>query len=128
MVYQSPANFGEQMSKNVIVDVRLLKNEREKLFSYIESKIGSLIIKKDNELEIREISTKNVKELVKSFLYHNGLSDSYKVISEGSKLIIIEYHKKRRRMEKKTYGTTPFETLPYYYPENPIPEPKKKEI
>ena len=29
-------------------------------------------------------------------------------------------------MEKRTFGTTPFETLPYYYPENPIPNQKKK--
>jgi hypothetical protein len=114
------------MSKNVIVDAKVLKKERENLVSYLESKINTLIISRDNELELEEISTKNVKDLIKGFLYHNNLSELYKVISEGDKLKIIEIHKKSRKTEKRTYGTTPFETLPYYYPENPIPEPKKK--
>jgi len=106
-----------------MIDMSELKNERDGLSEFLRSKFQASVITKDKMLVITSeeaLSTKDVKEYVKRFLHHRGLSEIYRVIEENDVIRITERKKVgKRKPEKKGIEPSSYDTLPYFFPKRP---------
>jgi hypothetical protein len=107
----------------ITIDISELKSERDDLSEFLKSKLQASIITKDKMLVItseERLSIKNVKEYVKRFFHHRGLSEIYRVIEEKDVIRITERKKVgKRKPEKKGTEPTSYDTLPYFFPNRP---------
>jgi adenylate kinase family enzyme len=102
-----------------------LESEIRNLSTYIESRIPVSITIKGKALVIdsgkEKPSARNVKALVKRFLHHKGLTESYKV-SEEKEVVRITKRKQRNKRKTEKTGTkaSSYDTLPFFFPNRPL--------
>jgi len=101
-----------------------LENERGNLSTFLKSKIRVPITVEGKRLVVgsreERLLPRDVKTHVKQFLYHRGLSETYRVIEEHEVVRITKRkHKGERRVEKKGTPPSPYDTMPYYFPIHP---------
>jgi len=67
-----------------------------------------------------KLSRKSVKMLVKKFLHQKSLEETYRVIVEKEAAKIVKQkHEKRQNTGKKVISPSPYDKLPYYFPNRP---------
>ena len=108
----------------ITIDVSEIKDERFNLFEFLKSKIKASIAIKRKELIIEfgedDLSHRNLKTIVKRFLHHKGLSEDHRVTEENNIISISKRkHIESRKIEKKGRASSPYDTLPYYFPNRP---------
>ncbi len=101
-----------------------MKEERDYLSDFLESRIRVSIAVKGESLVLdvgeEKLLTKSVKAFVKRFLHQRGLSEAYRVIEEGEVIRVAKRkHKKERRVRDKGTEPSSYDTLPYYFPNRP---------
>ena len=107
------------------IDLGDLEKEILNLSTFIESKNSFSITVMGKELIIdsgKEVpSARNVKELVKQFLHHKVLSESYRVIEENE-VVRITKRKQESKLKTRKKGKKPssYDTLPYFFPNRPL--------
>lgn len=108
----------------VIIDMSELESERSNLSSFLESKVGVPIRMKGKILVVdsaeKVLLPRDVKTYVKHFLYHRGLSETYRVTEEHAVIRITSYkHRRDEKVKEKGVAPSPYDTLPYYFPKRP---------
>jgi hypothetical protein len=100
-----------------------LENEHQSLSAFLESKIqGSITVKKKVlilDSKEKTVPPREVKILVKRFLYHKGLSKTYRVTEEHEAIKITKREHKERKDKEKHTPPSPYDTLPYFFPVHP---------
>lgn len=105
----------------IVVDIGELEREGSRLCDYLKSKLLANMTVRGRVLTIDQRvgcpSSRKVKMLVKRFLHHRDLSETYRVIKE-EEVIRIKRRRPKRASKARKRGITPspYETLPYYYP------------
>jgi len=108
----------------ITIDTSELESERNSLSDFLKLKIRASITAKGKVLVLdlgeEMLSSRNIKTLVKRFLYHKGLSQVYRVTEEKGVIKIAKRKDaKKRRPEKKGTPPSPYDTLPYLFPNHP---------
>ncbi len=101
-----------------------IKDERVNLFEFLKSKTKASITAKSKELIMEfgegELSGRNLKTTVKRFLHQRGLSEAYRVTEESNIIRISKRkHMEPRKVENKGREPSPYDTLPYFFPNRP---------
>lgn len=104
----------------ISIDLSGLENERNDLLKFLESKTKSSITIKGRLLLFepgeKTLSPGEIKTLVKRFLHHKGLSDSFRVTEEKGAIKISKLkERKEEKREPKSSPPSPSETLPYFF-------------
>ena len=108
--------------KMIEIDMEELKIERDNIRVFLESR-NKKVVSKGNSLFLKDeltLSSKEVKMLVKKFLNSRGLSSSYKVAKAGETIRVTKCkYKKSSRIKKEGRQPSPYDTMPYYFPNRP---------
>ena len=108
----------------ITVDTSELERERNSLSDFLKSKIKVSITAKGKVLVLdsgeETLSSISIKTLVKRFLHHKGLSEVYRVTEEKRVVKISKRkYRKERSSEKKGTPPSPYDTIPYFFPDRP---------
>ena len=118
-------SLGGRKVSLIKIDLGDLEKEVLYLSTFIESKNSFSVTVMGKELIIdsgKEVpSARKVKELVKQFLHHKGLSESYRVIEENE-VVRITKRKQEGKLKTRKKGNKPssYDTLPYFFPNRPL--------
>ena len=88
------------------VDLGELEGERESLSSFLSSKLKSDVTLRGNKLFVDSdfSSSKELKRLVNTFVYHRNLNHKYWVALENG---VVKINKRFEKKGKQKKGTTP---------------------
>jgi hypothetical protein len=85
-----------------------MKDEKERLYDFLISKLGDHVSLKSNEITVstQTVSAVKLKQLVNKFVYHRNLMNRYWVELDKDEIRINKFkHHKERKATKK--GTPP---------------------
>ena len=108
----------------IVVDLSEMKDELGDFSEFLKSKIRASIVVNGESLVLdtgeEKLLTKRVKTLVKKFLHQRGLAEAYKVI-EAKEVVRVakRKHGEKRKAAKKRTAPSPYDTLPYFFPNRP---------
>jgi len=108
----------------ILIDMSELERERSDLSTFLEPKIGAPIRMEGKILVVDSTGKmrlpRDVKTSVKHFLYHRGLSETYRVTEEHGVIRITRYkHRGDKKVKREGRAPSPYDTLPYYFPMRP---------
>lgn len=108
----------------IIIDFSEIKNEKGNLSDFLKSKIQVSIAVNGDSLVLdageEKLPKRSVKILLKKFLHQRGLEEAYRVIQEKEVARIVKRkHRGKQNTGKKGTPPSPYDTLPYYFPNRP---------
>jgi hypothetical protein len=106
------------------VDLSQIRNEKNEISDFLESRIKVTITRRGDFLVLdlgeEKLPPKKVIMLLKKFLHQKSLEETYRVIVEKEAAKIVKQkHEKRQNTEKKVSSPSPYDKLPYYFPNRP---------
>ncbi len=112
----------------IAIDTSEVSDRREALSAFLSSKVPTPVTAKGKTLllELEGKSASDIRTLLKHFLHLENLSEAYRVTGEKGIIKIT----RRKEEEKQRHGpkgapVSPYETMPYFFPNGPqIRKPK----
>jgi len=105
------------------VDLSQIKNEKNSISDFLRSRAKVTITTRGDFLVLdfgEEKLPKKVIMLLKKFLHQKSLEETYRVIVEKEAAKIVKQkHEKRQNTGKKVTSPSPYDKLPYYFPNRP---------
>ncbi|MFQ6081345.1 MAG: hypothetical protein ACE5OW_06730 [Candidatus Bathyarchaeia archaeon] len=91
------------------VDLGELEDERERLSSFLRSKLKADVVSKGNKVLVdsENLSSKELKRLVNKFVYRRNLMNKYWVALEGDTVRIEKFKRSEKHEKRKKKGTPP---------------------
>ena len=94
------------------VDLGDLRNEKERLSSFLQSKlkVSVTLVGKKLTVNSEKLSAQELHRVVTKFVYHYNLNSTYWVSIEGKMVKINRFKGKTKKKEKHKKNTTPHQT------------------
>jgi len=106
------------------VDISQIRSEKSNISDFLESRIKVTITRRGDFLVLdlgeEKLPPKNVIMLLKKFLHQKSLEETYRVsVEKEDARIDKQKDEKRQNTGKKRTSPSPYEKLPYYFPNRP---------
>jgi hypothetical protein len=95
--------------KTLQVDLGDLKDEREKLTSFLNSKLKINVECGQSKLTVdaENVSPEDLERAVNKFVYHQNLNAVYWVSAKGNAVIINKFKNAKKPEKTRKHGTSP---------------------
>ena len=94
------------------VDLSDLQNEKERLSSFLQSKLKVIISPSRKKLTVKseKLSVKKLHHVVSKFIYRRNLNNTHWVSIEGTTVKINRFKNKSKKKKKQKENTSPHQT------------------
>ncbi len=108
----------------LVIDLNQVRDEQGAILDFLRSRTQATVTAKGNSLVLEadegELSARDVKMLLKKFLHQRGLDGAYRVVGEREVVRIVRQREKRRPRAKSGVPPSPYDTMPYFFPNRTI--------